>query len=927
MQSPEARAGMEDRKMDHAANNAPRGQWILGILATVGVLVAGGLGLLLLGKGDSASGEQLPQIGAAFLLLVAIGGVVECLAHWRAAIMAVASHWPRRWRLSGTGWIFKLVALLGSVLLLSFWFQDIAFSHDHAEHFSKAFHFWHEMLGRGRLKGWSHFLAFGYPSGEMTPFGPELWVALFRAATFGLLSWTRTYALAFAGVVVFAVAAVYLFGQRFFGRSVAVIAAIVWMLDPGGWYQGGWFWLEWLGVWPVTLAMSFTLLALINLADLLASDSGQSYRWGILRAGLWMLASLVTHQLPIVVYGIALPCLLIAEWLKNKELSYAQAVRLAAAVGLGLGLAAFYLVPMFVRNGLTQDLGVRGFTLVDLAHRLVEMRLFENGWSPIVVLGLLGGVLAIRRRPSSGWFFVLCAAVFVLLSSDILVSVFHAERLWESIVKIECQRMLLVAKLFWFPLAAYAVVSLFRGESAETKPAARSPLRRLSAIALMATLGAPLVTPVAVHVYRTQVKKDIEHRGATSLAQDFQKFFEWSHRERQTNDEPYRIAYSLLDKHDHIVSISPVFNETFFYKVGYTSAQQFRSFPMSDEPDLLEALAVKYMVADHDYTDGAFVLEQTMGQLRVYRFSRYRARHPFTLTGSGQAELVKLEPERIHLRLQGTSPDTRLKLHVAGFPRWEAKLNGRAVPIAPATVYGMEYPILMEVPVADGDLVFRYVRRTPEWLGLSITLATLLVLVFVGTGRVKLIRSRAWFSAAHSFAMKVARVLPWGAGCAVVCSGLFIIWRVFSPVPRSSSDHLLESLAPTDEVSLAGARCERRGPIRWQCGPHEVRVDVVGGAYGSHVCLTAPAAGPLVIAARKQLGSFLEATYDPSANMPGRIRVAVDGSMLGDTATRGDEHGLSFLQIDTRLRAGMPANLRVELEGAPLHCFDLRIVR
>jgi hypothetical protein len=914
---------MQDNTGEHATSAT--GRRVFGTLALVGVPVTGGLGLLLLARGDSLSAEPLLQMAGAFLFLLALAGVVVHRARWAAGGRVIASRWPARWRPPWAGWLLGRLAWLGSVVALAFWFSDIAYSHDHAEHCFKAFHFWHEMLGRGRLKGWSHFLAFGYPAGELTPFGPELWVALFRAATLGLLSWTHTYALAFASVVVFAVAAVYRFGKRFFGRRVAIIAAVIWMLDPGGWYQGGWFWLEWLGVWPVTLAMSFTLLALINMADLLASQPARPHRRILLGTALWMLASLVTHQLPIVVYVIAVPCLLLAEWWRNPELSRAAARRLAAAVCLGLGLGAFYLVPMFARNELTQDLGVRGFSLVDLAHRLVDMHVFENGWSLIAVLAVLGAVLAVRSGAAADLFFVLCACVFVLLSSDILLSVFHAERVLESIVKLECQRMLLVAKLFAFPLAGHALVRLFRGGA--SAPALGSPARRLAAAVVLAALGAPLATPAALHIYQTQVRKEIEHRGDEALTRDLHDFFAWSLGERRASDEPYRIAYSLRETHDHIVSIAPVFNRSLLYKVGYTSAQQFRAFPMSDEPALLEALAVKYLVADHDRTDPAFVPERTFGQLRVYRLSRYRARQPFTVLGEGKAELVELAPERIHLRLQGTSPATRLTLHVAGFPRWEARQGGRVLPIEPATVYGLEYPILMQVPAGDGDLVFRYVRRAPDWLGLAVTLVSLLVFGgLAAAGYDQRLRRQAWFLAASAVAAKRGRVLLWAASVLVVAAGAMAVWRAFVPVPRGS-EHLLDRLAPTDEVSLAGARCENRGVAQWRCGGQRLGLDVVGGAYGSHVCLTAPAPGPLVISTRQPLGRFLQASYDAAVDQAGRIRIAVDDELLGDTPTRGNQHGLVFLQVDTRSRAGQPARLRLELEGAPLRCFDVRILR
>ena len=104
-------------------------------------------------------------------------------------------------------------------------------------------------------------------------------------------------------------------------------------------------------------------------------------------------------------------------------------------------------------------------------------------------------------------------------------------------------------------------------------------------------------------------------------------------------------------------------------------------------------------------------------------------------------------------------------------------------------------------------------------------------------------------------------------------------------------------------------------------------MDIVGGSYGSHICLTTPAAGPLVFSANTQIGRFLDATYDARPGASGSIRVLVDSKTVGETATRANDQGLQFVQADTRSRAGSNAQLRVELEGAPLHCFDLRIVR
>jgi len=904
------------------ATTNPGRAWRLTVAGAVATLLAGVGAFLLLGEIGVRPTATVQLVGSALAIVALSGGVLlrRTLVRWLAP---VALRLPRFMR--GRRFL-QITAALIATSLLSVCYRDIAFSHDHAEHCFKAYHFWREMLGRGRLRGWSHFLAFGYPSGELTPFGPEAWVALFRAATLGLLSWTLTYAVAFAGVVVFAALALYTFTRRFFGAAAGVVATVIWVLDPGGWYQGGWFWLGWLGVWPVTLAMSFTLLALVKLADVVSADPSRDRRRDSVWAALWMLASLVTHQLPIVAYGIALPCMLVGEAL-SRRLTRAAVWRFCATVALGVGLACFYLVPMFGRNALTQDLGVLGFPLSDLANRLVDMRLFENGWSPVIVLGLLGGVLC-ARTGGSALFFVLSSAIFVLLSSDILVRVFHAELALPAVLKLECQRMLLVAKLFVFPLAAHAAVTLFRRppratEAPETdRPA--SPVARAAAVVIVALLAAPVLKPAVLRIYQTQVNKDIEDRSRGDMANGLRAFFGWSKAERAATDEPYRIAYSLKDQHDHIVSISPAFNDTLLYKVGYTSAQQFVRFPMSGEPELLEALSVKYVLSDRDLGGPAYAREATFGPLRLYRFTRYQPRHPFTVIGTGEAELLRFDPERVQLRVTGAGPDTRIKLHVALFPRWEATQNGRRLPISPAPVHGMEYPILMEVPVSDGDLVFTYVRRAPDWIGLGVTLLALAVLALLVTGRIDRVRERPWFVAAWSASRRAAPI-----GLSVVAGGglvllVILVVRMASPA-RLPADSPFAIAPPASELSAGGQRCIAREPTVWSCGPFQVRRTVMSGSYGSHLCMTATAS-PVVLSVTAPLGSFIRATYDAAGMAPGRLRVSADGNVIGEMPTRGADQGLQFVQIDTRARSGQTARLRFELEGGPNHCFDLALV-
>jgi hypothetical protein len=195
-------------------------------------------------------------------------------------------------------------------------FRETPLSHDHPTHLFKAWHFWTEMLGRGRLQGWSHFWGFGFPSDELVPCGGELWVISFRALSLGQLSWPRTYALAFAAFLVFKALAAFLFTRRYFGATAAVIAAWLTSFDVGAFSQGGWNWSSDWGVWPVSLSMSFALLAFLQIDDILRAGRSRH----VLGAGLCIGAALLTHQVALVVFAAAVPLCILDSWLRTRPL-------------------------------------------------------------------------------------------------------------------------------------------------------------------------------------------------------------------------------------------------------------------------------------------------------------------------------------------------------------------------------------------------------------------------------------------------------------------------------------------------------------------------------------------------------------------------------------------------------------------------------
>lgn len=807
-----------------------------------------------------------------------------------------------------------LIAALAPALWVS-WplLHETPLSYDHATHLFKAWHFWEEMLGRGRLRGWSHYWAFGTPTNELVPLGSEVWVAAFRALTFAQLSWLNTYALAFAGLMIFKTFAAYRFTKLYLGHGAALICAWVTALDPGGMLEGGWEWHTHWGVWPVTLSMSFALVSLTKLEHVLREGRSRDVLW----VGMWFAAALLTHPMAAVAMAVVVPLWAVDLAFRPGRVELVYVARALAGLVFGAALSSFYMLPLAARSAEAQDLGWLGDSLPVMSQKLVELRTFQNVWAPVHGLALIGAWFALRRRVPGSVFLVASGAVLVLLSSGTLIRDLHLERVLPGLIKIEANRFLLVAKLFWFALAGYGGAALAR----PLLPAdsAMPRWRRVASLALGAALGAGLLAPGWRHFYDTQIAKGIVGEDERQFFGDLQRLTRYTRELRQSSTEHYRVAYHMW-RNEHLATLTPVFDGSLMYKVGYTPVQIFEKVPMSDDLALLEALSVKYVVSSYPLRLPALQQEKRFGALRLYRFTNYRP-DPFSVVGPGRGELLEFSPEQLRIRLSGTSSESRLKIHVASFPRWQASLDGEVLSITTVPVFGAEYPMLMEVPVRDGELVLRYVYRAVDWLGLCVTLAAMpafAVGVWLGRRRAPLSALAARVSR-HARPIALGTLLLALAATSVAAAGTRTRDKLLP------SDSIFRLVSSGGAMTLGEVPCVETSPLSFRCGASRVRADVVSAAWGLHLCMTAPDAGDLRVRVQTQLGSFLAGHYDPLKDGAGSIAVSVDGEPLGTVAARPAYLRHQHVQFDTRARRGQPASVEVVLTGTARNCFDLSV--
>ncbi len=886
-------------------------------------------------------------------------------------------------------WPAAVVILTAIAVLAPLILGQMPLSHDHPVHLYKAWHFWDEMVLRGRLRGWSSYWFFGYPAEELYPIGPDLWVAAFRVATLGLLSWEATYGLAFVGVFAFAAYAVYSFGRRSFGATAGVIAGLAWILDMGDYREGGWsYTVDW-AVWVQVMAMGFALLALGRLQALLDRPRPRA----MALAGLLFGAALLSHPMNVLVFAFALPLLLLARALAEGRPLGRELALSAGALGLGVAVAGFWFLPMLGRSAWTTDIGDLWRPLGQTVKGLLDGTVFANVWPVLVVLGLVGAALGVAMRRATAIFLLCLAALLLFLSSSTAFEDLSLMTIAKYFAKIQYQRLVIPVKACLYLLAGLAVaelatrVALWRREAAARaeEPAqgtqgpgasdapltdaaatpapaplpAPSPrlqlIRRVGIALLLAVALSPFVRPALLGLQSTYLKTvgGLVLKKQIHYWQDYQDFLRWSAQKRKTSDSFYRISYEL-DRHNHLMMGAPAHNRTPYYKVGYTPARLYKHVVETTEDPVYRALSVAYIVSLGPLGRPNLELEQRFGSIHVYRYKDYQ-RERYTLTGAGRVAQQEFGEERIRLTLHGTAPGSRLKVHVANYARWRARMNGRTVPISEAPVYGTTYPMLMEVPVEDGELVFDYVLRPVDWLG---TLATLLgiaglVLLVLVERREKLALHRGAseggeqgkFAALEQRLGRLGRLAVRIAAPAALVLALALGGFIVLRLARGGSgleEGSLAQLLPTAEVTQAGRPCAERKGRSWYCtarswnyvGPSAEKFN---GAYLPCIWAHPVDEGPLSIRfPRVRLGRAIVGNHGIAdgavesfpGGAPVTLEVRVDGRTV-ERLVRPNEKGWAGFRVETPGLAGREAELTLivstQTAGGRHYCFDARI--
>jgi hypothetical protein len=611
-------------------------------------------------------------------------------------------------------WIAPLgVCLVAALMMPDVLFGDRPVSHDHPVHFFKAWQFEGSLLARGELFGWSNRLFAGYPVNYLYPIGPDLWVTLFYALGAGMLSMSQAYSVAFFGCFAFSGYAVYRLGERVTGSHlIGFVAGALFLTDSGSFRYGGWAYTVEYGVWPQTLSLSFALLAIARLQELL---EGRSWR-PVALYGLFMGLALLCHPMPLLLFPLVVVLavgLHMANAMRGETIAQVGPGmglwRLAIAHIVGAVIAAAWLLPFFSVKSMADRYGVPWLSSYQIASRLMSGDLFE-GTAPVLWVATVAGCVMLWRsdalqRRFLPWLMLALLAVGISSIADEL----HFDAFTDAVSHIQFSRVTILMKPFIFVAAAVAVVGACRWLMPEGEPptSIEARWRRAVTVGCLALVLAPIGAAFGVHFYTTSLDRELKTLSERGDQEDRDALV--SYLNAQPSVGPLERVAFLTSFHEHgAIDIATSLTRP-VYKTGFTPCSNYLYKMRSGSPSLLEQLSVRWVVSTKDKAEKVFEEEARFGRYRLYRFTRFDV-NPLVVKGSGEVTLVRFDDEEI---VVDAGPDAGgfLRLPVSWFPRWTATRDGASVPLeAWAHPADKKRTGFISAPLAPGRTIFRFER-------------------------------------------------------------------------------------------------------------------------------------------------------------------------------------------------------------------------
>jgi hypothetical protein len=697
--------------------------------------VAAAAGVVLLGAGIGLGAAETPLwwFGGA----LALSGLVLLLRVFAGPLAGLAERLkePRRFRgftIQPHALLVDLSCMAALSIVATLTMKQITLgerpvSHDHTIHYVKAWLLHEQFLPRGRIIGWSHDWFAGFPFGYLYPPGADLWVNAVHALSFGALTFSQAYGIAFWLFHVFTGISVYLFGRLVGGPGVGFVAGLLCITDLGFFRMGGFSYTVDYGVWPQALSLNFSLMALCSLPGIVERRGFAP----IAAFAVWMALSIVTHPIQLIFLLELMLTAALAAGFAHSVRALSAVVRLASGCALSVVVAAFWLLPFLTSRGETNSMGVWWDTSYEMGKGLLDLTLFRGTLGYTVAFGAAGALVMLRTRQFMPLFCALTALFVPMIGSSTLIDEFHLTFLSQAFSKLQFIRLATMVKPFWFVLAAYFFIAVLTRARTLTLPSRRVPLPREDSHAqaallcvVVGLLTVPVLVPAAQAFFTRHVHKTLVTESTRQLLPDRLRVEHWL-RTSLPKDGFYRVGVFTGHNHD-MMDLAPVIGRP-IYKRGFTPASNFVYQMDGKEPTVLEAVNLRFAISKVSLPPDEFDVEQDFGRYRVYRFKRWQPEPFQILEGGGDVKVERFGAEEIVLRA-GPGAHGKLRLNVSYFSRWRAYRDGKPVPITLTYLQEDEEKTgFMTVALSPGLYRFAFERTLSDQLATPIALFGLLI--------------------------------------------------------------------------------------------------------------------------------------------------------------------------------------------------------
>jgi hypothetical protein len=704
---------------------------------------------------------------ALALLLIAGAELVRRAAPRVVAWVGV--HRPA-W-LAGSGrWLPALtVALLTLWLLGPVAIGQMPASQDHASHYLATDILVRDLIGSGRLFGWTERLGAGYPYGDLYPTLSYLSTGLAHLVSFRLIPLGVSYAFGICIVWLLVSLGVSRIAQRLGNGWAAVFAGFWAAADPGADREGGWGYAMFHGVWTQQLGVGLWLFAILALWRL--TERADTRRLAL--AGLLCGLTLLAHPLNSICLLISGGLMVLVRLVGVRDQPARGALRLVPALALGGLIGLAWVVRMYTNGDKIQSIPVYWAPLPEIMGNALNLGPFENLPAFISVFGLVGVAYALYSRDLFARYIVLLGGVLLALGSMELVNALDLGLSGGTFRVLQYRRFSIPIKALFLALSGVGFWVVARGIRDAARKAiddgAGNALRALTAVALAPAAFALLYALPYLHEAPSarpltlRRAGELEHTRAILgvLKQEAQRLPAGALRRGVYIERPGTGGrYPTLALVDAGYGLLPNL---------FIPAQNFAALARTEQREVMHRLGASVLITRWPVTDPLLEPIAQHGGHTVYRFTKPPA-PPVEVEGPGRADVIAWRPQEKVLRLSGVRPETRLTLAMSPYSKWQAHQGERAVPLGVRLVQGVQ--LISIQGASDGELVIDYhdlKRETAAgWVG---ALSFLVCLIGVA------LRPRPLFTEPSPATLRrVYRAL--GAACALFTLATVLwVWR------------------------------------------------------------------------------------------------------------------------------------------------------